>query len=234
MAGRVSLNIPASPAESQPPARIMSDIDILFSGQQQATTTRIFPPRGFHFIISDLVSPNAAQSPIQDGNCTFYILHGFPSDVFIDPYELNQRVQDRITPSFVGIWGETDLELPVAAVDPDRGSSILFGPFSPIIPAVPAIPASPGHLPYKSGPRTEMLQIDFPLHARYPLPRSTTVPFSGPTHAETHILVPALVHVCERPAHGDREGESELLDPQSRLPHTTSLITNILIYPLVH
>ena len=163
------------------------------------------------------MSPNAVQSPIQDSNCAFYILHGFPSDVFIDPYELNQRVQDRITPSFMGIWGETDLELPVAAMDRDHGSSILFGPFSP------AAAASPDHLllPYKNEPkRTEMLQVDFPLHARYPLPRDITVPSGAHTHAETHILVPTLLHVCERPAHEDREGESELLDPHSPASQT--------------
>ena len=203
--------------------------NVLFSEQQQATT-RISPSQGFHFIISDTLSPNAVRSPIQDGNCAFYILHGFPSDVFIDPYELNQRVQDRITPSFVGIWGDTDLELPVAAVHPDRGSSILFGPFSP------ATAASPDHFPHKSEhKRTEILQIDFPLHARYPLPKNITVPSSGRTHAETRILVPALLHVCERPAHEDHEGESELLDPQSpRLPITTSLTPNTLAYSLVH
>jgi hypothetical protein len=188
--------------------------DVLFSGTELQATTSISPSQAFHFIISDRISPNAVQSPVQDGDCAFYILHGFPSDVFIDPYELHQRVQDRITPSFVGIWGDTDLELPVAAVGPDRGSSILFGPFSP--PQL-AIATPPDRLLDKRG-AAEILEIDFPLHARYPLPKNknknTTAPFSGPTHVAVHIPVPALVLVCERLVHEDQHGESQPMDPR--------------------
>jgi PIG-X / PBN1 len=182
------------------------------AGKELQATTSISPSQGFHFIISTLISANAVQSPVQDRNCAFYILHSFPSDVFLDPYELNQRVQDGITPSFVGIWGETDLELPVAVVDPDRGPSILFGPFPPASSA--AMSLSNG-LPYKSqikGGAPEAVEIDFPLHARYPLPGNATAPSSGRTHAVVHIPGPALVHVCER-LHEDREGESEPLHP---------------------
>lgn len=189
--------------------------DALFPGTELQATTSISPSQGFHFIISDFISPNAVQSPIQDGNCAFYILHGFPSDVFIDPYELHQRVQDRITPSFVGIWGDTDLELPAAAVDRNRGSSILFGPFSP----ASFDTAAPLHrLLDKSQPKrglAEMLEIDFPLHARYPLPlpKNTTAPFNRRTHATVHVPVPALVLVCGRLAHEDQHGEPEPMDP---------------------
>jgi len=204
--------------------------DVLFSETELQATTSISPSQGFHFIISDLISPNAVQSPLQDRNCAFYILHGLPSDVFIDPYELHQRVQDRITPSFVGIWGDTDLELPVAAVDPDHGSSILFGPFSP---ASVATTAPPDRLVDKSQPRSgsaEMLKIDFPLHARYPLPMNSTAPSSRRTHAAIHNPVPALVHVCERPAHEDQQGESEPRDPTPEgtltVPPPTSLTLN--------
>lgn len=185
--------------------------DALFSGTELQATTSISPSQGFHFIISDLISPNAVQSPIQDDNCAFYILHSFPSDVFIDPYELHQRVQDRITPSFVGIWGDTDLELPAAAVGRNRGSSILFGPF--------ATAAPPHRLLDKSQPKrglAEMLEIDFPLHARYPLPlpKNTTAPFSRRTHATVHVPVPALVLVCERLPHENQHGKSEPMDPR--------------------
>jgi len=199
--------------------------DVLLSGTEQQATTRISPSQGFHFIISDLITPNEVQSPVRDGNCTFYILHGLPSDVFIDPYELNQRIQDRIMPSFVGIWGETDLELPVATVDPDRGSSILFGPFSPVLSARDA---PPDHLPYRSQPKSgaaEILEIDFPLHARYPLPTNITAPSKGHTHAMIHIPVPALLHVCERLTHEDVEGEFRTTGSEapswSRLPSPT-------------
>ena len=199
--------------------------DVLFSGAGLQATTSVSPSQGFHFIISDLISLNAVQSPLQDSNCAFYILHGFPSDVFIDPYELHQRVQDRITPNFVGLWGDTDLELPVAAVDLDRGSSILFGPFSPAS-FTTATAAPPDRLLDKSRDKggagaAEMLEINFPLHARYPLPNntstntSTPAPSSGYTHAVVHIPVPALVHVCERLAHEDQQGESR--DNGSRL-----------------
>jgi len=199
--------------------------DVLFSGTELQATTSVSPSQGFHFIISDLISLNAAQSPVQDSNCAFYILHGFPSDVFIDPYELHQRVQDRITPNIVGLWGDTDLELPVAAVDPDRGSSILFGPFSPasFTTATAGLPGPPGRLLDKDG--AGAVEINFPVHARYPLPNSTntgtTAASSGCTHAVVHIPVPALVHVCERLTHEDQRGESRTNG--SRLPNTTSL-----------
>lgn len=206
--------------------------DVLFSGTELQATTSISPSQGFHFIISDLISPNAVQSPVPDGNCAFYILHGLPSDVFIDPYELHQRVQDRITPSFVGIWGDTDLELPVAAVGLDCGSSILFGPFSPA-PFTTATP--PGRLLDKRG-TAEMLKIDCPLHARYPLPKNTTTPFSGRTHAAVHIPAPALVLVCERLAHEGQHGESKPMDLRhlhnpTRLPNATSFNTKHQTYP---
>ena len=213
----------------------MSVSDVLFSGSEaelQATTS-VSPSQGFHFLISDLISLNAVQSPVQDSNCAFYVLHGFPSDVFIDPYEVHQRVQDRITPNFVGIWGDIDLELPVAAVDPDRGSSILFGPFSPAsfatAAAAAAAAAPPVSLLEKSQPlkrkagAAEMLEINLPLHARYPLPLPKNINTNATTspHAVVHIPAPALVHVCERLAHEDQQGESRDNGSRIRIPTLT-------------
>lgn len=197
----------------------MSVSDVLFpgSGTELQATTSVSPSQGFHFLISDHISL-AVQSPVQDSNCAFYVLHGFPSDVFIDPYELHQRVQDRVTPNFVGLWGDTDLELPVAAVDPDRGSSILFGPFSSAsfataataAAAPPDRPLEKRQPPKRNAGAAEMLEINFPLHARYPLPlpKNTNTNTTTSSHAVVHIPAPALVHVCERLAHEDQQGES--------------------------
>lgn len=104
----------------------------------QLLPSSVSPLRGFHFTISDHVPPIKTT-----GDCSFYILRRFPSDVFLDPYELEQRLLDNVSPRFE-VWGETDLELPVSAVS--EGSLVLLGP-------VP------------SGNR-----IDTPIHARYPLP----------------------------------------------------------------
>jgi hypothetical protein len=186
--------------------------------------------------MSDFLSPNAVQSPVQDRDCAVYILHAFPSDVFLDSYELNQRVQDRITPSFMGIWGETDLELPVAAVGLDHGSSILFGPLA----LAPASSATATATAVPPDPKSDATEIDFPFHARYPRPRNLTAPYTynGRTHEAIHIPVPALLHVCERVAHEDRQGESDLLDPthshRFRLPNTHFINPHIHLYTRAH
>lgn len=100
----------------------------------------VSPSQGLHFVISDHVP--TFEVP-KRSNCSLHILHRFPPDIFVDPYELEQRVLDKISPSFK-VWGETDLELPVSAVS--EGSLLLLGPV------------------------TADAQVDVPIHARYPLP----------------------------------------------------------------
>lgn len=108
----------------------------------QLLASTVTPRQGFHFTISDHVPPVTPT-----GDCSFHILRRFPRDVFVDPYELEQRVLDKVGPQFK-VWGETDLELPVSAVS--DGSLVLLGPVK------------------------SSSQIDSPIHARYPLPSWNT------------------------------------------------------------
>ena len=108
----------------------------------QSLPSSVSPAQGLHFIISDHVPP---MNPA--GDCSLHILRRFPSGVFVDPYELEQRQLDNVGPRFK-VWGETDLELPVSAVS--EGSLLLLGPVM-------------------SGS-----QVDLPIHARYPLPSWNT------------------------------------------------------------
>jgi hypothetical protein len=106
----------------------------------QSPTCTVSPSQGLHFVVSDHVP--ASETP-EKSKCSLHILHRFPPDLFVDPYELEQRVLDKVCPSFK-VWGETDLELPVSAVS--EGSLLLLGPV------------------------TAGVRVDVPMHARYPLP----------------------------------------------------------------
>jgi GPI mannosyltransferase 1 subunit X len=119
----------------------------------------VSPSQGLHFVISDQVPPFEVP---KESNCLLHILHRFPPDVFVDPYELEQRVLDKISPPFK-VWGETDLELPVSAVS--EGSLLLLGPV------------------------TTGEQVDVPIHTRYPLPSWTSSHASVTLDNPTLLLV---------------------------------------------
>ncbi|KAG8837065.1 hypothetical protein FRC18_010085 [Serendipita sp. 400] len=127
----------------------------------QSLTTSITPLQGFHFTFQDNIPEQKKVE--QSAGCNVYVLHRFPKDVFVDPYELEQRVLDGVAPTFK-IWGETDLELPVSSVK--EGSSVLLGPLSAGV-------------------------LEFPFHARYP------IPLSNDTHATIDIQQPTLISVCK-------------------------------------
>ncbi|KAG8835292.1 hypothetical protein FRC17_004336 [Serendipita sp. 399] len=118
-------------------------------------TTTITPLQGFHFTFRDGI-PGERELKLKAG-CSVYVLHRLPKDVFVDPYELEQRALDGVLPNFK-VWGETDLELPVSSVK--EGSLVLLGPVS-------------------------ATELELPFHARYPVPSSNdthaTISIQEPT-----------------------------------------------------
>jgi hypothetical protein len=110
----------------------------------QRPVSSVSPLQGLHFMVHNSVPDNLeGYTP---SKCNLYTLHRFSRDVFVDPYELEQRFQDKVLPKSQ-VWGETDLELPVSAVE--EGSLVLIGPLG------------------------STLDFDLPIHARYPLPSTT-------------------------------------------------------------
>ncbi len=133
----------------------------------QLPSSSISPLQGLHFTIVDRIP----SSRLTAGQCSLYILHRFPVDVFVDPYELEQRVQDSISPNFK-VWGLTDLELPVSSVkDSEQGSLLLLGPLDTI----------------------GALEVSVPIHARYPLPSQDA------SHANVTLPAPSLLTACTGP-----------------------------------
>ncbi|PVG02768.1 hypothetical protein CPB86DRAFT_750624 [Serendipita vermifera] len=110
----------------------------------QRPVSSISPLQGLHFMVHNAV-PDKLEG-YTPSKCNLFTLYRFSQDVFVDPYELEQRFQDGVLPKSQ-VWGETDLELPVSAVE--EGSLVLLGPLA------------------------TTLDFDLPIHARYPLPSTT-------------------------------------------------------------
>lgn len=106
-----------------------------------SASCRVFPPQSFHFTIS------CNSSFTSDTPSNAYALFLLPVSLFVDRYELNQRFVDGEGPR-AQVWGETNLELPVASpkLNP-AGSAVLL--------------ALQGK---------HYNQFHMPLHARYLLP----------------------------------------------------------------
>lgn len=101
--------------------------------------------QGFHFTLSTTVT---VPAPHTLDSCSFYLLYDLDPHVYADQYELAQR------PGYTSLlWGTSDLERPVSAVD-QKGTVLL-------------ITADNIHVA-----RKEMFNftLDVPLHARYGRP----------------------------------------------------------------
>ncbi|EJU05584.1 hypothetical protein DACRYDRAFT_104071 [Dacryopinax primogenitus] len=102
------------------------------------------PGQGFHRSL--FLTPLSALLPPETERCILQALFFLPPSVFADPYELKQQADDHRLGKFM-IFGVTDLEGPVSAVDP-RGTVVLLNLD-----------------PSKEGGGSEL-----PLHMRYPEP----------------------------------------------------------------
>ena len=98
--------------------------------------------QGFHFSLATTVH----VGPQQDlAGCSLHIVHDLGPDVYADQYELAQRPDYNAT-----LWGTSDLERPVSAVDP-RGSVLL-------------LTIDPSRLARQQDAN---VTLEVPLHARY-------------------------------------------------------------------
>jgi len=110
------------------------------------------PAHPFHLkTITTFSLPSESLHALQA--CSLHLLFQLPPSIFIDLYELEEQ-NDHHT---YAVWGETDLEKPVSAVD-SRGSALLVNV------------SSSGTDQDKAGG----LQVQIPMHVRYLSPSTST------------------------------------------------------------
>ncbi|KAF8840969.1 hypothetical protein BDN67DRAFT_582809 [Paxillus ammoniavirescens] len=98
------------------------------------------PRRGLHSTLSTRIGLNYPEL-----DCSFFALYTLPPSIIIDKYELIDR---RLSFEF---WGETNLELPVFAVNQTNNSRLLLN-------------ATP------TDSRSKEVLVNIPVHARYGVP----------------------------------------------------------------
>ncbi|KAF8328857.1 PIG-X [Cantharellus anzutake] len=143
--------------------------DALASAPHSFFSTSISPTSGFH--TESTVFIQHAPSAIPTNHCLF-ILYILPSAFFFDPYELEQRRQDGDLPPFK-VWGETNLELPLEAVD-QEGSALLLS-LSPDVPSLASVkvPLHVRYMPSVGSNDASMLAL------RVPWPSVFWVPYKN-------------------------------------------------------
>lgn len=120
------------------------------------------PHRAFHSTLSTII----ALEPPDEPDCSFFALYTFPQSIIIDRYELIDR---HLSFEF---WGESNLELPVFALNQSANSLLLIN-------------ATP------TGAHPKQVITDIPVHARYGEP--------GMAHKSPHTITissPACFWAC--------------------------------------
>ncbi|KAF9239652.1 PIG-X [Melanogaster broomeanus] len=148
------------------------------------------PRRGFH---STLVTKIGLDSPAPD--CSVFALYTFPPSIIIDRYELIDR---RLSFEF---WGESNLELPVFAVNQTSNSILLLNATS-------------------TDSRSKDVSVNIPIHARY------GVPIVGQlTRCSIEIAPPICFWAC--PSSGSSNVTPESMPPtfssERPIAHSTML-----------
>ncbi|TFK93169.1 hypothetical protein K466DRAFT_479192 [Polyporus arcularius HHB13444] len=101
--------------------------------------------QGFHFTVSTTVSLASRQ---EADRCSLHVLYDLDPHVYADQYELAQR------PGYTSaLWGTSDLERPVSAVDQAGSVLLLTADSSQLLPGQAA-----------------NITLEVPLHARYGRP----------------------------------------------------------------
>lgn len=100
----------------------------------------LHPQRTFHSTLSTTFALDTTGS-----SCSLFALYTFPQNIIIDRHELVDR---RLSFEF---WGESNLELPVFALDQTANSLLLIN-------------ATP------TDARLKQVTVDIPVHARYGAP----------------------------------------------------------------
>lgn len=107
--------------------------------------TSTISTQGFHFSVSTAVHITPEQNL---SGCALHIVHKLDPHVYADQYELAQRPDYNFS-----LWGTSDLERPVSAVD-SHGSTLLV--------SLPLFESAEHE--------TTNVVLDVPLHARYGRP----------------------------------------------------------------
>ncbi|KAK9472006.1 PIG-X [Dipodascopsis tothii] len=120
--------------------------------------------------------------------CKLHAYYTLPNFLFVDKYQLSDLADAKAggVQRVVGIWGETDLEVPVWMVD-GWGSSVLLEVLPS--PRPPPIPLRPG---------LEYMELEIPMHSRYEVPDWNT---SVVTH---EVPWPVLFWACPAAVSEDR------------------------------
>lgn len=162
------------PPETEDRVSLSSPIPAMAS----SVLTSSVSSQGFHFTLSTTVSNTHEQNA---DNCSLHILYELDPHVYADQYELAQRPGYSLL-----LWGTSDLEKPVSAVDPS-GSVLLLTAHSYSL--------------LQNGDTN--VTIDLPLHARYPNPSTAA---ETPYH---HISLqrPVGFFACSK----GRSSESQLV-----------------------
>ncbi|KAL4065399.1 PIG-X [Scleroderma citrinum] len=118
------------------------------------------PSRGFHSTLSTRIALNDAPP-----GCSTLVLYTLPPSIIVDRYELSDR------DIAFELWGESNLELPVFAVNQ-----------SDVVLLLDVKPAS----------NLQEAVVDVPVHVRY------GPPHSGDTHQSIEVPPPMCFWACPR------------------------------------
>ncbi|KAK9455259.1 PIG-X [Dipodascopsis uninucleata] len=105
------------------------------------------------------------------GECKLYAYYTLPNFIFVDKYQISDLAESKSSAvkRVVGIWGETDLEIPVWMVD-KWGSTMLLELEQP----------GPALVPFLG----QTINLEIPMHSRYEMPdwkiKSVTHPMPWP------------------------------------------------------
>ncbi|CAE6520741.1 unnamed protein product [Rhizoctonia solani] len=157
------------------------------------THTVVSPAQGFH--ISSTTTISGLDTLVSETNCFAGSLQLVPPDFIIDEYELNQRYQEGYGP-LCHVIGERDLELPVQAVG-GRSAAILAE-----VPLQPEV------------------NIDIPLHLRYPSPQK------GVGLSEPQLPWPWVIVSCDRQGYDGLELLNQIFSNKTIASHYALLAPN--------
>ncbi|KIK56066.1 hypothetical protein GYMLUDRAFT_99295 [Collybiopsis luxurians FD-317 M1] len=132
------------------------------------TSSSISPQFGFHRTFTTSIIPGDSNwaSLVDESQCSVHLHYKFPVLVFVDPYELANYQQSY---SFEH-YGNANLELPVAAMDPN-GTSLL--------------------LTLTKSTKSTEFEVKVPFHVRY-----GQISLSDETHRTAEIAWPLLLLSC--------------------------------------
>ncbi|TFY75635.1 hypothetical protein EWM64_g8377 [Hericium alpestre] len=166
-------------------------------------SSSLSPSRGFHSsLTTEIIIPD---QPLSE-SCSLHILHQFPPDIIVDPYEL-ENCEDIFT---FELAGHLNLELPVFA--PDISNTTL-------LVNLKRRTRSPG----------EAFNVTIPLHLRYGRPTICEDSQCGSELDSISIQPATVFHAC--PDHGSGRALTEVQPVLALFPESFAPITSFTLIP---